>query len=81
MFLKYQVSVCWPSLNDLSREERVLVIGMSATGILISKKAGFVNFALRHIFVLPMISGLVLEKKSTDELHCPASLSEVTDSF
>lgn len=51
---------------------------MGATGILIYKKAGLLNFALKHIFVPPVISGLVLKKK---KLHCPPSLSESTGSF
>lgn len=37
-----------------------MLAGMAATGMLISKEAGFVNFALRQIFMLPMVSGLVL---------------------
>lgn len=45
---------------------------MGATGILIYKEAGLLNFALKHIFVPPVISGLVLKKKN---LHCPPSLS------
>lgn len=51
---------------------------MGATATLISTEAGFVNFAFRHIFVLPTISGFALENRSTDELHCPADLSEAT---
>lgn len=54
---------------------------MGATGILIYEEAGLLNFALRHIFVLPMVSGLVLKKKTTSKVHRPPSLSEVTDSF
>lgn len=61
------------------REDRFLVVGMSSTGALIAKEAGFVNFVLRHIFVPSTISDFVL--KSRAELHCLANLSEATDSF
>lgn len=46
------------------------MVGIGATGILIFKEAGFVNFALRCIFVLPMVSGLVLEEYSGIPLPC-----------
>lgn len=70
MFSQCQVSVCWPNLDDLTRDERVLVVGMGATGILIFEEASFVNFAFRRIFVLPTISGLVLEEYRWAALPC-----------